>query len=672
MEAVDAQGFGGIRGNVLLSECVNVNSRDAHIVQKIAEDTLGVYYAQLKEFYASILRSTEYQYVVLVARRSISLAELFFNILWNENPDSQARRKLSEAWQRVTTDSTILSYAKRIAYEIENGYQPKILVVDDVVVQGNGLNELLKSIEYSVLKELYDGSDRDVKVEKWHQIVDSIHIRVFAQNAQLSMVGAQYQLKLKPQYRMEPKQWHDLSRRISNMISATGMANATFIMGANVSSASGENYVKIQQLVTNKDKLQVSKNDVLQCISCELGTLFERHYLGWNGVISGVTKFYCSVRIIRNRYTDSYKLMPFVFLPQLTEMSYDWLKRQIFEKWGLSQNNELLNPGREKSRLEYEAMILFLSESLLSCWTKAAGVKLRGEDFDCMKVFLNYTLNRESSMMDRAEFMRLTDENYLFSWEDLVDVLEKATQDAPALGEHTETVDVNLEYQLENFAYDLKIQELTGDYLTYSKLPSLERQILAVEENRRNNWNIRIEKFIEAFCGKRIKINLHKFFSSLLSFMDDGIVTLKIRREDTGFTQVLRMGEQSQFILPERYQIYQPCMSYITKRDLYHKCDGVKLRNFLKYAQETGELSSEKNVDTLTGELMDYLAGLQQSGQKIEDWDIDFSRPAVLDREDQKWVKELAPIYFDTVIYNISRTSEKGRLFNACLEFYPV
>ena len=193
-------------------------------LRSIAQVVLGPYYEELKQFYLDILQSEGYQYIVYVARRSIGLAELFSIILWHEKKIPGIQDKLDASWAISTSDSTIMSYAAQISKELKTGPCPKILIVDDLLVQGNSMNEILYTIESNVIRELQrDGLSSDAD-KYWQDIVNAINIRVFAQNTKISMVNLQYQLQLKPRYRMNPKEWHDLSRRISGVIQFSGMA----------------------------------------------------------------------------------------------------------------------------------------------------------------------------------------------------------------------------------------------------------------------------------------------------------------------------------------------------------------------------------------------------------------------------------------------------------------
>lgn len=660
------------RRNISLRECINMHTPHFSILQKLAEEVLGVHYQPLKRFYTNILFSMEYEYIVFVARRSIALAELFFVILWNETESEWNKNYLEESWARVTTDSTILSYAGQIAQEIKSGHHPKILIVDDVLVQGNGLNELLSAIEDNVMGKLRELDATDITLERWREVVNTIHIRIFAQNNKLSVVNLQYQLKLKPAYKMGPQAWHDLSRRISNMIIATGLANATFIMGAEIFSTSEDDYTSIETLVNGK--LLVDSETVITPKSYNVGKLTERHYFGWSRSNSNRISYFCSLRVIKNCYTAGYRLMPFVFLPQLSEKSYKLLKNRICEKWGMSKENNILNPNQDTSRLEYEIMLLHLSESLLTCWTKAAGIQLKKEYFDPLKVSLNYTINRIQPMIDSFEFMRLTNPAYLFSWDELKAVLDEATADAPTFDVRVAGEFGDPRRYLEDFVYETKIQELMESYRYYNSMrPSdLWSTGFSLQENRTRNWHIALEDFVNRAKQLICDSSLESIICNLLSFMDEGIVTLKVRKHGNSHTQVLRMGEQSLFVWPKRYDKYHPVLSYLEERSVRSRRSlREDLLDFLQYAQRINEISSEENVETLTDELISYLRSLYESGQELEDWDIDFAEPVVLDRRDKQWLRRVGSYCIAQQMEDIPRWIDKRKLFDACVEFYP-
>lgn len=642
-------------------------------LRTIAQAVLGSHYDDLKQFYRNVVLTDEYQHIVFVARRSIGLAELFFIILWHEENSLSFRDRLEACWAKSTSDSTIMSYAGEIAQSLKLGQYPKILIVDDLLVQGNGLNELLTTIESNVIRELQLISDTADADKYWQDIVNAISIRVFAQNSKVSIVNLQYQLQLKPAYCMVPKDWHDLSRRISALISFAGMANATFIMGAEQPIGT----VEREMLNTG---LALDSDTILKPVTESRNSFHERHYFSWTDPNHPLPRFYCSLRLIKNQFTNHYLLMPFIFLPQLSDRSYDLLKKQIAEKWGIGAGNSALFCDDTKtSRLEYEAMILHLSESLLMCWTKAAELPLLRKNYIPTKIALNYGINRYRPLISKDVFYRLTDPHYLFTWEELVQLLSEVTQDAPALVTANGTTDISeqaIRNQIEDTIYQTKLQELTVSYqssqnLSWEQQQALDSSIPAV--HKQTNWNILLEEFTADICGKIRDIPADILFRCLLTSMDYGIITLKARQGISRFTQVLRMSEQALFLWPARYARYYPTLSYLEERVARLDSNFTEeLRTFLNHLQSQNTLESDTDADTLTAELTKYLTTLRDSGQEPEDWDIGFEKPLILDIYSVQADSRLRRLYSQERMDYMEATRIRRTLFNSCHTFYPL
>ena len=216
-----------------------------------------------------------------------------------------------------------MSYAGNIADMFQNRRYPKILVVDDVLIQGNSMNELLSGIERNVILELHKRGvlDDTTRVGNWwSNVVNSIQIKVFAQNEKLSVINLHYQMRLRPESILKPTYWHDFSQRVTNLFTATGTANATFIMSAEIDLNDNSTGDCINRVLLNRhltDTLPIS------VITHDPDSLFERHYLGWRPDTDSGVPYYCTLRLIKNCYTNSYRLLPFVFLPKLEPEQYN-------------------------------------------------------------------------------------------------------------------------------------------------------------------------------------------------------------------------------------------------------------------------------------------------------------------------------------------------------------
>lgn len=641
-------------------------------LRSIAQVVLGPYYDELKQFYLDVFQAEEYQYIVYVARRSIGLAELFSIILWHEHNDRDFQCRLEANWAISTSDSTIMSYAAQIAGKLRAGLCPKILIVDDLLVQGNGMNELLSTIESNVIRELRTaGITADVD-KYWQDIVNAINIRVFSQNSKVSMVNLQYQLRLKPKYRMTPAEWHDLSRRISGVILFSGMANATFIMGA-------ESLVGIIDKKLLTSGIPLNEHSALLPVSERCDTFHERHYFGWADPRQPDSKYYCSLRIIKNQFAPSYLLLPFIFLPQLTERSYDLLKKKVFGKWGLDSSScTFLCEDGQTSRLEYESMILHLSESLLMSWTQLAGITLTQDQYIPTKIALNYGINSHAPLMSKDVFYRLTDPAYLFTWPELQELLDTVTEDAHALTSLQSAADPQpqaIRKKLEDNIYMTKLQELAESFRCSQSLPPDHKQVLgfSLRQNKQTNWNIFLDEFNASIFKHIPGISADTLFRHLLESMDFGIVTLKARQNATRFAQVLRMSEQSLFIHPQRYSNYYPMLFYLDERRLRLGTDlESELRIFLNHEQSKGILSKSTDVDTLTTELTQYLKNLQKSGQDLVDWDIGFEKCLILDLNSVQADPKMRRLYSQERLAYMEATRIRRTLYNDCHAFYPL
>lgn len=640
-------------------------------IKEIARKALGPFYVRLEKFYLDIFLSCEYQYIIFVARRSIALAELFYIILWHENEEPSIRTALEKSWHNSITDSTIMSYCDEIAQKAVSCEYPPILIVDDVMIQGNGMNELLAGIEDAISQRLRSSCSYEDSRRHWQGIIDNLQIRVFGQNASPSVIKLQYHLKLRPEMWLEPRQWRDLSNRISEMITATGLANATFIMG-----------VELQEDLVNqsilKNGLYLDGNTLILPQSENVGSFRERHYLGWSNSEQESTKYYCSVRLLRNRYTGTYRLMPFVFLPQLTPVSYNRLKNAIFKKWDIDGENCKLLRSDGTSRLEYEAMVLHLSESLLYAWTQVAGITLKPTDYDLMKITLNYGANRKNPKLSGAMLCRLMQPQYLFDWGDMVSILNEVTQDSvPLYGQlyekkHTES---QCRKEMEDMLYQMKMQELTETHRRAKSMPPVDSNVLgfSLKANRISNWNILLSDFLEYITKFTTVDSTDSLINSLLTFMDQGIVTLKARWSTEHYTQVLRMGEQSMFIWPKRYAIYYPVLAYLEERQKRLGTDiQENLSGLLTHAISEGILNTEETANALTVELMEYLKSLYQSGQTLLDWDISFEQTIVSSTGNLKTAEVIKQLNKQEQKKVLEEMLTRKKLFNACYTLYPL
>ena len=629
--------FGSMPGNQSshLKSLINKNgaaSNDYAFLRSTAEEILGPFYPELVTFFRDIFTSESFRYIVFVARKSIGLAELFFRIFWSEateKKDFYSLRLLESAWSRSLTDSTIMSCTGEIAAQFQEGYHPRLLIVDDILIQGNSLNEFLSTIEHKVIRELEAlgaVNEHSSKDSWWTKIVNSIHIRVFAQNSKLSVVNLHYQMRLRPANILNPMSFHDFSNRVSNLFTVIGIANTSFIMSAEISHSHINDKEAIDNILSQN---HLSAELPVSVVSTDIDTLFERHYLGWYPHSTSAVPYYCSLRLIKNCYTDTYRLLPFIFLPRLRKEKYALLTSKVFIRWGIEPI--------AGSRLRFEAVILHLSTSLLNAWAGYLGIRLTSTDYDTLKVSLNYGLNRNCSIIAEADFQKLFDSNHLFSWQELLELLDEVTADEDALCVIPHTTEAfsqqRLQTCMEDWVYLIKIQELTESFRNFSALPPDNEAIngISLEENRRQHWNIPLNRYLNSILQQCPGASIDQVFAQLLHFMDQGTLTLRVLSRPSASEQALRIAGQALTLWPRRYQKFHLVLKLLTQRVIHYRTNlETELRTFLEHEKASGKLLTNTNVESLTNELTEYLERLRRSGQTLEDWDIRFARPAVL------------------------------------------
>lgn len=155
------------------------------LLKENVKETLGPEdYPQIKEWYRNIVIN-QCDYVVFTTCRSYMLALIMEKVTGldmeeNSNPV-------------FLTDSSIILFCSKFAIQYrETGKFPKILLCDDILIYGRGINHFLEDIEH-VLYNLLPEYTKDI-IEK--ALVKSIKIHVFAKAAKTWLVLSRYEFNI--------------------------------------------------------------------------------------------------------------------------------------------------------------------------------------------------------------------------------------------------------------------------------------------------------------------------------------------------------------------------------------------------------------------------------------------------------------------------------------------
>lgn len=591
--------------------------RDA-LPEKLVRDLLLPFYERLSHFFQTIFADrNQYDYVVFIARRCSNLAELFYRLNWAVKASADSIRFPAN----FINDSALLAQAGRMAEVYrQTGRFPRVLLADDIVIYGRSLSAFLEEMENLLCSYLTE-YDRETVIAAWLRAVD---IRAFARNNQPLLLTSRYQPNFTVMQTVEPKQWRDLSNRISRLIQLAGWVNSSFVSGADVSSTkSKEDWDTLQ--VKGFTRVDTNYDFFPQ-------TLFYREVV----ISSNIYAIY-TVRLFPSMVTGGLVAAPFVFLPDLPEEGVENLIQLSLAQLRPQLGATPLDPGgswENCPRTRLEALSLLLSSSLLNefCCSAELIPAYNGQ----IKLAMNYgtELDAEADrfvvrMMNPAVLLSLGQMDGLFT---ICAGMPECRPITPA-GETDWLLPANndaLKKCVEDAVYQISLKNYTRSYIQTQICQSEPP-----EEMETPDYFVLVGRLLQLLSASLPKHPLSQLFGWLFQLLDAGILAVAVRmvsRNGARYaSQCAKTGEQSQFILPKRYREFIPVLVFIQKKSY------ILNRNFCGELKRFAEVNT--NVRESYDDLVRFIEGLWNSGQDLKDWDFNLlSYPNV---NSKNWMKEL-------------------------------
>lgn len=552
------------------------------------------YYALTGDLFFYALNSKA-RYVVFMARRCFNLMNLFYRANYT-NPDKDFE-------QRVLSDSGLLANVPSIAYRYAAfSTIPQILIADDILIHGRGINNLIDAFIDS-LESFLDERGFDFSREALERdVVKSITIRVMVQNNKpLLMKSAYYQRLIADGYEpniWEPRQWHELSSRISRLMSENIFSNTSFTF----SLFSNENTDVKEPVEFAAKKLGFTKSGWnKRYISDAWVKPLKRN----NGDIAA---FY-TLRITQNMTDKSFCAVPFIFASNIDIESSKILFKHIL---GEKIINAILG-SHFSEKVSAEFLYLALSYNLLLLIQEEADsddlITLDKLDFD--KIILNFS---KDTIFADAIHLLLDFKTPFLSWERMNKYLLDATNSSEPLicgsCESKPSVYHDIGEALEEtVAYEGEEIERIA-YLEYSGQKSISKK------SKLNPIRSLFSK-MEAQANLSNDNDVTDLVGNFLRQMDRGYVAVTTKILDYDGIQrlscVYRAAEVSQFIHSKKYSGYLPVLIEMEK-DCSYICERIVDRIDSFY----------KDRPDIKTKLENYTRALYASGQKLMDWDINW------------------------------------------------
>lgn len=341
------------------------SSRREKIIDEITSKCTLDLLTDLKDWYLYTLQDQKWFQYVVFTTNSYKLAIIMETITEKNMCDNR--------YTQYLTDSSIFLKSKELVdYYVEFKHFPSILLCDDYLIYGFRLNHIIDGLE----KELFrvcskEYPEKNIEEDRIARaLFKAITIHVYAKSWNQTILEGSYDCKLHctKEKEEEPYQYNASIASIASSINIHNMEN------------NGSIYTQIlpQQDFDNiKDRL---KEDGFIHTTYWLVEQYSKFlYIGFENKINLIL----SLRIAKHKYSPEYRIIPFVFLPNMVENETEAVANMIISKLP-EQYKEFFNNCREinKKRTFNELITLLFSDAILKDFNKTYNIKVDFTDKD--------------------------------------------------------------------------------------------------------------------------------------------------------------------------------------------------------------------------------------------------------------------------------------------------
>lgn len=534
------------------------------------------------------------EYIVFLVRRSYILALLMEKITGRSLNNVRAKH--------VVTDASIYLQCPKLAeYFRENHCFPDILVCDDILIHGRGLNHFLTLLEER-LTELLPEYESEIAIA----LPRAIQIHVYQRADKPLMLLGQYRARLLLTEVTPGREWHEHSNAISTLIQCSDVSNAVYVYTEGLSAE------KFQQM------------DLSQYIATDFQ--HAKEYVKVKLVQNaGKIKAAFTVRIIRNLVTAQYRVVPFVFLPNLdtdeTQMLLDAISMRLeghaeLQRW-LWKLNDI--PGK---RVLNELITYIFSNVLLWEFNSKYGIKVsqKEENYELEKLARNYNMYGKK---ETKEHLRELKDLVLFTSEELEKLVLKAASEERFLAEVGFFSDSIGDDEIKRIKHHV-------EYYFYQRGYQEELRVIELDTKSYYSRDQIAERLVKGACfalqelmgGMSVK-QMKYYIAFVLQLMDAGALSLSSYSsrhiQVVGFAQFAKAGEQSLLIYPLRWYDYMPMLAALQRKCWQGEWDMKEKLSGLLHSRYWISLGG-KDPDTEETELGIFLDSLGKIHQTPVDW----------------------------------------------------
>lgn len=568
-------------------------------LRAFAMTVLGEEYYHLIENFFERVWNSDATYKVFFARRCLNLMYTFYKC---------RKGKLdSRIEYELYSDSALLANVPEIAdCYMQFGVIPKILLADDILIYGRTINWLIHSLIDSILSYCSKNGHNYIYSEIEQAVQNSISIVAIVQNRRPMLVEGSFINCIKCDNRLEPARWHEISSRITQLISEGFIANTSYIISLYECKKGDDNIHKQLAQAAKMAGFRESR--------------WNKHLRrdAWVRPIknsSGDIMAFYTIRFAQNAIDKSYKITPFVLAADMVckKGCFPFEDPLLFDDYKSSYTDI---SGIVKTRAEAMSMLLshnillLLQEDLIR-YGIISQKFVEQSRLDIGKISFNFRGRRFSEQYDF--FDKLISLNSPFAtWEEMDSfILDSTSSSEPLFVQQANKQNFKENYLIENILADQGIKIETQAILQYTGLiPTV------VGAEKAPLYKLCREIQEKSFVDDA---TITDIIGELLRNMDMG--TVAISTKCTGeahdrYACVYRACEHSQFIYPQRYMNYIPTLAQM---ELDCRGNIKRIKERIQKFFSINPFGSPELADDLSR----FTEQLYNSGQYIYEWDID-------------------------------------------------
>ena len=556
-----------------------------------SKKTLG----ELAQWYEHTL-SGRYQYVVFVVRRSYLLALIMEKITGKKMEDNALTTFLTEGALLLQCEEFARVYR-------ETGRFPSILLCDDILIHGRNINHCIECLEKQLCLLLPEYDEQEIK----YALVRSIWIHVYVRSDEQLLLLQRYEANYDCAYKAKASEWHKLSSDISTMILRSDMANAAYIYSQHISE-------DVFQHLNLGDFVKTRYQNTIQYTRVS--------YVRTDSDVKAIL----TLRMIKNTNQEGYRVIPFIFLPNLSREETMNLQEYLLEQMtqvGFTEQDRAYIKQLEKisgKRTFNELLTLILSQAVLQDFSRKNNISETEENSveEIVKLVRNYNLY---GFKETGRFLHRIMKNTFFTVDELERVLTFFISDANKIctvssarginDRDKETIKESLEYYFykqaeeeERAAYELRHQAY--------------KMLVQSSERRVRGCGLVLNHLNEGYGADEMTYSMAYF----LQMMDAGVLSVSSfasnRTEVVGFSQFAKAGEQSLLLYPLEMDEYIPMLSYMQRQ-----CEWGNRELQQEIIAYSGSSLCDISQQEI-GKILKFVNEIQGIGEKTTDWEENF------------------------------------------------